>query len=310
MAGIWTRLRHGRTAPNERLLELEAENAALKAELAQLAWPPGHFYSPIPALSEIRQRDARLFGTWPQTLSGIDLAPERQGQAFTELADFYPEQPFSSRKTAVLRYFFDNPNFNQGEAITLYGFIRRAAPTRIVEIGSGYSSCATLDVNDRFFGGRIQCTFVEPYPELLKSLLMEGDEDRINLLAQPVQDVDFKIFEELGPSDILFIDSSHVAKTGSDVNHLYLEVLPRLRAGVLVHIHDIYYPFEYPRDWVYQKRAWNECYLLRAFLAHNDAFAVEYFNSYWAAFHHEELARRMPLCAQSPGSSIWLRKTK
>jgi hypothetical protein len=105
---------------------------------------------------------------------------------------------------------------------------------------------------------------------------------------------------------MLFIDSSHVSRIGSDVNQLFLEVIPSLPAGVHVHIHDIFYPFEYPRRWIYRGRAWNESYLLRALLINNDHLQISWFNSYLAHRHRETLAAALPQWGVDPGSSIWL----
>jgi hypothetical protein len=112
----------------------------------------------------------------------------------------------------------------------------------------------------------------------------------------------------LEANDILFIDSSHVSKAGSDVNHLFFTVLPRLKPGVLVHVHDVFYPFEYPLGWLRQGRAWNELYLLRAFLQYNTAFEMLFFNSFLWKHHKEQLAAKLPRMATNPGGSIWLRK--
>ena len=109
-------------------------------------------------------------------------------------------------------------------------------------------------------------------------------------------------------NDLLFIDSTHVAKTGSDVNTIFFDILPSLAAGVCVHFHDIYYPFEYPKEWVRQGRAWNEAYMLRAFLQYNPTFRICFFNSYIAAFHRHLLKESMYPYALQPGSSLWLRK--
>jgi hypothetical protein len=108
-----------------------------------------------------------------------------------------------------------------------------------------------------------------------------------------------------------------VSKTHSDVNYIFFEVLPRLRSGVYVHFHDIFYPFEYPKEWVYQGRAWNEAYILRAFLQHNDRFELLFFNSFLERFHRDTIARNMPLCLRhskhsmvpTSAQSIWLKKT-
>ena len=109
---------------------------------------------------------------------------------------------------------------------------------------------------------------------------------------------------------ILFIDSTHVSKIGSDVNSLLFDILPKLNRGVYVHFHDVFYPFEYPQEWVYQGLAWNEAYILRAFLQHNDAFKIVFFNTYLELFYREKFENSMPLCLKNPGGSIWLTKTK
>jgi len=119
------------------------------------------------------------------------------------------------------------------------------------------------------------------------------------------------VFEQLDENDIFFLDSSHVSKTGSDVNYLIFEILPALKPGVLVHIHDILYPFEYPEEWVLkERRSWNESYLLRAFLQYNSAFEIVYWNNFVWHRMHEELGGLMPLCLENEGGSIWLRRMR
>ena len=271
------------------------------------AWP-GHFGSPIPALREVRARDAEIFAV-PATLGGIDLRPAEQLELVAELAEFYPDQPFSDRPQAGLRYCFDNDLFGAGDALVLHTMLRRFRPRRLVEIGSGFSSAVVLDTAERFLGGQLSCTFVDPYPHRLRELLRGDDAARHRIVAEPVQQVDLTLFDDLDAGDIVFVDSTHVSKIGSDVNRIVFEVLPRLRPGVLVHVHDVFYPFEYPRDWVYKGRAWNEAYLVRAFLMHNAAFEILLYNSYLAQFHAEVVSRAMPLWALNPGGSLWLRRT-
>jgi hypothetical protein len=115
-------------------------------------------------------------------------------------------------------------------------------------------------------------------------------------------------FLALERNDILFIDSSHVVKIGSDVNFLLGEVLPRLRPGVYVHVHDIFYPFEYPEAWIAEGRVWGEAYALKAFLTFNATFEIVLFNTYLERFHREIFEREMPLCLRNEGGSIWLRR--
>ena len=182
-------------------------------------------------------------------------------------------------------------------------------PRRIVEVGCGHSSCLLLDTSERFFGGALELTLIDPSLDTLKDLFGKAGAPNARLIGSPVQDVERAVFEQLEENDILFLDSSHVSKTGSDVNHLVFEILPRLKPGVLVHIHDILYPFEYLEEWVLQeKRSWNEAYLLRAFLQYNSAFEIVYWNNFATHRLREDLARLMPLCLENEGGSIWSRR--
>ena len=232
------------------------------------------------------------------------------------LKQYYAEQPFPEQKRDGCRYFFENSAFSYFDAIVLYSMLRYLRPKRVIEVGCGYSSCVFLDTDERFLGNSISLTFIEPYPDLLISLLKDEDKNRTTILASKIQDVDVSLFRELEANDILFVDSSHVAKTGSGVNHIFFEVLPVLNEGVYVHFHDVFYPFEYPKEWVYQGRAWNEAYMLRVFLQYNNEFEIVLFNSFLEKFHREFFAHHMPLCTKhssysmmpTSAQSIWLRK--
>lgn len=272
--------------------------------------PPGHFYSPIPNLEDVAAREQAIFHRIPRTVPGIDLNEAEQLALFDSFREYYRELPFADRKTRDLRFFYDNPAYSYSDAIFLYCMIRYARPKRIIEVGSGYSSCVSLDTNELFFDNRISCAFVEPYPQLLESLLKGDDKGRIKIIPRPLQEVDISLFSSLSPDDILFVDSTHVAKVGSDVNYLFFEILPSLAAGVYVHFHDIFYPFEYPREWIFEGRAWNENYMLRSFLEYNSAFKIVFFNTFLEHFHEARFAAEMPLCLKNKGGSIWLKKTQ
>jgi predicted O-methyltransferase YrrM len=290
----------------------------LRAVIKKLWEPPGHFYSPIPSIDEVRQRESAIFDVSSPTVRGIDLNEAGQLQLFSALTPFYRDQPFPITKEAGLRYFFENGAFSYFDAIILYAMLRHVKPRRVIEIGCGYSSCVLLDTNERFFNNGIECTFIEPYPQLLQSLLKESDRSRITVIPTNLQDVDVDLFARLEPNDILFVDSSHVTKTGSDVNYVFFDILPRLIPGVFIHFHDIFHPFEYPKPWVYQGRAWNEAYLLRAFLQYNDAFEIQLSNSFIEHFHRDLVSRDMPLCLNyakesmipTSAQSIWLKKRR
>jgi hypothetical protein len=186
--------------------------------------------------------------------------------------------------------------------------IRHAQPKAIIEIGSGYSSCVTLDTNELFFNNNISCTFIEPYPQVLEALIKEDDKDKIEIISRKLQDVEVDKFASLSSGDILFVDSTHVSKVDSDVNYIFFEILPSLTNGVYIHFHDIFYPFEYPKEWIYEGRAWNENYILRAFLQYNRAFKVIFCNTFLEHFYEEKFMSEMPLCMKNKGGSIWLKK--
>lgn len=289
---------------------LETERDTLKAELANWrTWvPPGHFYSPIPNLDELRAREANVFAEPPTSLAGIDLRVEDQLRVVQALAAFYPEMPYPRTRGDDTRYWFENPFYSYADAIFLYGMLRYLQPRRVIEVGSGFSSAGMLDTDERFLGSSIDFTFVEPYTGQLDALLRPQDRERVRIIASPVQDVPLETFDALEANDILFIDSTHVAKIGSDVNRIVFDVLPRLRSGVHVHFHDVFYPFEYLKDWIYEGRAWNEDYILRAFLEFNNVYRVVLFGTYVARFHGQLLARTMPLALENPGGALWLRR--
>jgi predicted O-methyltransferase YrrM len=186
--------------------------------------------------------------------------------------------------------------------------LREAQPRRVIEVGSGFSSAAMLDANELAFSGRMKFTFIDPDLSRLRPLLHPADAERSTLIERRVQDVPLQTFMELEANDVLFIDSSHVSKIGSDVNRLFFDILPVLAPGVLIHIHDIVGDLEYPREWLDEGRAWNEQYLLRAFLMNNPSYRIELFTAWLFNTRHAWLREHMPLCAGGGGGQIWLRK--
>lgn len=268
--------------------------------------PPGHFYSPIPDLKEVHKHADRLFDMAATTIPGVDLREAEQLALMEAFAPLYANQPFGPDPIPGRRFHFENPFYSYSDALFLHFMLRHLRPRRVIEIGSGYSSAVMLDTNDLFLDGKPQFTFIEPYPEVLRSRLLPSDVG-VEVLSVPVQEVELDRFRKLEANDILFVDSTHVSKIGSDVNRIFFDILPELRVGVYVHFHDIFYPFEYPRPWVEEGRAWNELYLLRAFLQYNRAFEIVLFNTFLATRHRARLAQLFPLCMRNTGGSIWLR---
>ena len=274
--------------------------------VVQPSHPAGHFYSPVPSLEDIQAGEANFRKVRP--LAGIDLDDAGQLALLDELVPYYRELPWGETPGNGLRYGYQNGMYSYADAIFLYCVMRRFRPRRIIEVGSGHSSCVMLDTAERFLGGAVDFTFVEPYPDAFLALLKPEDRATARLVGTRVQDVPLATFEALQSDDILFIDSSHVSKFGSDLNHLVFEVLPRLAPGVLVHFHDVFFPFEYPREVLYSGMAWNEAYLLRAFLQFNQAFRVRLFTTYLETVHSARVFEAMPLCRRNPGGALWLQR--
>jgi predicted O-methyltransferase YrrM len=271
-------------------------------------FPAGHFYSTIISVEEVKKRQNEI---WRKAnvdgIHGIDLNTQDQIDLVKDLSKFYEELPFTATKQAHLRYYFENEYYSYTDGIVLYSMIRHFKPKRIIEVGSGYSSAIMLDTNELFFNNEINLTFIEPYPERLYSLLKESDKKSSEIIVSDLQLVPLEHFEKLNSGDILFIDSTHVVKTGSDVNYILFEILPKLNKGVLIHFHDVFYPFEYPKDWVFKGFNWNEDYFLKAFLMYNNKFKVKLFSEY-LHMHHKEVFQKMPITYKNTGGNLWLEK--
>ncbi len=272
-----------------------------------LTWrPPGHYYSPVPDLGEIRRQADRIYVRRPGPLTGLDLHEEEQLALFTTLAPLAKDVTFNADPGPDRRYFTNNPAYGVGDAVITQAILRHLRPARYLEVGSGWTTALALDTSDQWLGSGLRVTCIEPYPHDLLNLLRPTDD--VEVIASPVQDVDVARFGELEPNDVLFIDCSHVVKTGSDAHHLVTRVLPAVPVGVYIHIHDIFWPFEYPEVWIEEGRAWSEAYLLHAFLLYNDAFRVVLFNDWLTQWHRERIAGAVPALAPGAGGAIWLRR--
>jgi len=280
---------------------------AAAAVLRRPLWvPPGHYYSPIADRADIDRAMAVADDRSDATaLPGVDLREAAQRELAARLSVHWPQVP--TARIDGWRYHPDNPMFGLADAAIYHSMLRELRPGRVIEVGSGFSSAIALDTADRHLP-ELDLTFVEPYPDRLLGLLTDTDRRRSRLIRSAVQDVPLDTYDALADGDILFIDSTHVSKVGSDVNWLVFEVLPRLADGVIVHFHDIFWPFEYPRQWLEEGRGWTENYLLRAFLSYNDRFQVLLFNS-WVWRAEIDLVRAtLPNTVDQVPGGIWLRK--
>jgi hypothetical protein len=277
---------------------------------APLAYAPGHFYSPICDPTELQRRHRDPWtNPLPSELPGIDLAHDAQVRLWETWRPFFDDVREALADAAARRYRLPSASYDIGDAIIYACMLCYLRPARLVEVGAGSSSALALDIFDHFFAEWPRVAFIEPYPTLLQSLLKPQDRARIEITTSGVQDVPLSYFDELQRDDVLFIDSTHVVKTGSDVVFELFEVLPRLRSGVIVHFHDVFYPFEYPREWaIRQNYSWNEIYALRAFLMGNRDWEIIFFNDYFARVEKMRVERDAPEVLRNPGGGLWLRR--
>lgn len=273
---------------------------------------PVHYEEAIP---DTRQLPATLW-EGPRLTPGLDWNGEAQRALLARLAaDFRAEYAALPLEPAgePWRFALRNGSFESVDAELLYALIRHLWPRRMLEIGSGNSTLLAAEAfrrnaADRPGASPPELVACEPWPN---ATLRAGVPGLTRLLPCRAQEIPAAEFAALGDGDILFIDSSHVVQTGGDVTHLLLEVVPRLAPGVIVHVHDIFLPGEYPREWLTRAhRFWTEQYLLQAFLLFNREFSVLLSGAWLATHHPDELAAAVP--SFEPGrtrpGSFWMRR--
>jgi hypothetical protein len=273
---------------------------------------PNHFYQPIPDTSKLGDDPWSHFSD----MVGVNPNEARQLELLAAFRDYAPSyETFPKNPTAARSAFYlDNGMFESVDAEILYCFIRHFKPRRIMEIGSGFSTLlsAKAILDNRSADNTYQCrlTAIDPYP---RQTLKDGFPGLSALIQRPVQSLSPSFFEDLETNDILFIDSSHVLKIGGDVRYEFLDLIPRVRAGVLVHVHDIFLPAEYPKHWIiHDLRFFSEQYLLQAFLAFNNSFEVLWAGNYMHLNHPDALTSAFQSYDPDkvhPGS-FWMRRTE
>lgn len=270
-----------------------------------------YYYSPIPDITQISDD----FFTKESELIGINLNESKQIELLKRFANTYRKEydQFPEKPTNYYDYFTTQTSYRCVEAQMLYCFVRDLKPKKIVEIGSGYSTMLTALAirKNKSENADYRCDFaaIEPYPN---ENIKKGFEGLSRLISVPVEKVPYKEFEELNENDILFIDSTHTVRAGGDVVYEILELLPRLKKGVYIHIHDIFFPFQYPKSWFEDKRFWAEQYLVQAFLINNDAFEICWTSHYMHRKHSDLLRSNMNFYEPTIPfvSSLWLKKVK
>jgi predicted O-methyltransferase YrrM len=270
--------------------------------------PPGHYLSPVVDPDEVRDYVDAARRAGPDDLAGIALDLDAMETFWNANRDWIASTPFTADPRPGTRYFYKAGPYGYGDAITLRAMLRHLRPRRIVEIGSGVSTACMLDTADELALEDFRLTCIEPNPGRLRTMMRPGDEARITLHERPVQGMPLDLFRGLEANDILFIDSTHVLKTGSDVHYELFHILPALARGVVIHFHDCRFPLEYSDVQIFEKNySWNEAYAVRALLMNSTRYRVIFWGSLFAQ-HREELVRETYAdFLENPGSALWLR---
>ncbi len=270
---------------------------------------PVHFYSPVPDIREFTGRSE--VWTVPSTLPGIEMNDCEQRQLMRNVfAKYQPECHFSREPTPHAHEFFTrNEYFGYVSAVALHSMIRQFCPKRVIEVGAGHSSkvIARAMCLNAPEAAPAEFIAVDPFPN---HDILDGLPGLSQLITRKIQEIDLSLLTSLQANDILSIDSSHTIRLGGDVVFLYLEVLPRLKPGVFVHIHDVFLPYNYPEQWLQQRYFWNEQYLLQAYLVGNSRCRLMWGQKYAETQFPEEYARafggRIDLDENFNSYSFWL----
>ena len=252
------------------------------------------FYSPIPTISELSDDDYKS-SKWH-----IQMNEEKQLNLLEKISKYKSQY----HKLIDEGKYPQNNTFTYSDPMVYFSIIQEFKPKKIIEIGSGNSTRLSYLASE-FLHTKI--TSIDPY---VKIDLEKEIGNKINFIKKPVQKIEPSYFKDLSENDILFIDSSHVSKIGSDVNYLFLQILPILNPGVLIHIHDIYYPWNYSRLFTEENLIfWNEQYMLGALLTGNTNFEVLLAVSFLSV-NFKEQVKKFPRIDNFGGGSFWIKKIK
>lgn len=268
---------------------------------------PGKYNSPIVTWNEVLENNYYKTGLNTE-LKNINLNSDFQFDLLKEFESYSMIFPFQASKNNTHRYFYDNPMFAYIDGFFLFCFLNKFKPNRIIEIGSGYSSALMIDTFE-MNKSKVEMIFIDPYTDRVDELLSNSDFLVSKYMRIPVQKVDADIYSNLKENDILFIDSSHIVKTAGDLNYIFFEILPLLNSGVIIHVHDIFFPFEYPEEWLKLGLCYNEAYFLRSFLMNNTNYEILFWNDY-VLQNQPDFFKNKTAQTSARGGSFWMRKKK
>jgi SAM-dependent methyltransferase/predicted O-methyltransferase YrrM len=271
-------------------------------------FPIGVYYSPMYDTRELALDRERIWPQSPRDTPGIEWRDEAQVTLANDV--FAAQNKLVFREQAgedPSEYHARNDQYPPLDAWVLAGLLEHLRPARMIEVGCGFSTLVSARVNRERLETAMRLTCIEPFP---RKFLLDGVPGVSDLRVERIQDTPLELFSELGDGDVLFIDTAHTVKTGGDVIWVFQEIIPRLATGVLVHIHDVFIPGEYPEPWVMEGWGWNESYLVRSFLSFNSAFEIVWGQQYMLMHHRPEVFGAFPrLDPASPsGAALWIRR--
>jgi hypothetical protein len=268
---------------------------------------PGCYNSPIVTVDEVNSNDYYQTSNKTQ-IRDINLNENQQLELLSKFDSYLTSFPFPENKEFKFRYYTNNSMFRILDGTIFYSFLNHFKPKQIIEIGSGYSSALALDTFELVIKEPVSLTFIDPYTDRVDKLLSKEDFLVTEFIREPIQKVKSDIFSKLNENDIIFIDSSHIVKTSGDLNFIFFELLPLLQSGVILHIHDIFFPFEYPIEWIEAGLCYNEAYFLRTFLMNNDKYEILLWNDFIYQNHYSLISDKIKNIDSDRGGSIWLKK--
>ena len=262
---------------------------------------PINFYSNSPSIKEI-ESSFEYITDEPSYLNPKIFNTQLFREYINQIGEFAPEfnPPVEGDERGCKQFFWKNSQFSYSDAMSYYCFVRSIKPSKVVEIGSGFSTLVAIEAMEKNGGGAIHC--IEPYPrEFLKN------DPRISLHSVKAQDMSAESLNDiLQDGDILFIDSTHTVKTGSDCLHIYLRLLPAIRKNIFVHVHDVFLPFGMPKQWLLEHQIfWTEQYLLLAFLIDNPKASLIYGSTFNEKWNLDLMTAMMGNKYPAGGCSVW-----
>lgn len=245
-------------------------------------------------------------------LPGINMNVANQLKLLNGLGKIWTKEEqylnWPAEKNASCKFHYNNGSYSYFDAMTLAALLKQLRPKKILAFVDEFQYACFLDIIEALQLSETVCTFIEPDPNRLDNYAPLPADSRHTIICSTLKILEADYFTELEAGDVLFVDTTHVAKAGSDVCRFYNRVLPSLAPMVWIHIHDVFWPFEYPNGWLVEGRSWNELYVLRAFLQFNISFDIKLFLNYLWHFYEEDCIRTFPDSVQNPGGAIWLQR--